>query len=102
MGIKKFRINKYEPAEDERRLAEYAQKGEFIAFQRAGFAYFKNGEPKKTRYCIEVSYFGASRKKRNFYAENGWKRICRGGDVDILPLRKTLSRFIPTGQSTPI
>ena len=83
MGFRIFKINKYEPAADERRLSEYAQKGEFIKFHFGGLAFFKKSEPKDLRYCIEVSYLRAGRKKRKFYAENGWKLACRGMNINI-------------------
>lgn len=83
MGFRIFKINKYEPAADEQRLLEYAQRGEFIKFHLGGLAYFKKSEPKNTRYCIEVSYLRAGRKKRKFYAENGWRFVCRGLDINI-------------------
>lgn len=83
MGFRIFKINKYEPAADEQRLSEFAQKGEFIKFHLGGLAYFKKSEPKNTRYCIEVSYLKAGRKKRKFYAENGWRLACRGLDINI-------------------
>lgn len=83
MGFRIFKINKYEPAADEQRLSEFAQKGEFIKLHFGGLAYFKKSEPKNTRYCIEVSYLKAGRKKRKFYAENGWKLACRGIDINI-------------------
>lgn len=83
MGFRIFKINKYEPAEDERRLSEFAKKGEFIKFHLGGLAFFKKGEPKDMRYCIEASYFRAGRKKKSFYAENGWRLVCRGLDINI-------------------
>lgn len=83
MGFRIFKINKYEPAEDERRLSEYAQKGEFIKFHLGGLAFFKKIEPKDMRYCVEVSYLRAGRKKKRFYAENGWRLVCRGLDINI-------------------
>ena len=67
MGFKVFKINKYEPVEDERRLSEFAQKG----------------KPKNMRYCIEASYLRAGGKKKRFYAENGWRLVCRGLDINI-------------------
>ena len=83
MGFKVFKINKYEPVEDERRLSEFAQKGEFIKFHFGGLAFFKKGEPKNMRYCIEASYLRAGGKKKRFYAENGWRLVCRGLDINI-------------------
>lgn len=83
MGFRIFKINKYEPAEDERRLSEFAKKGEFIKFHLGGLAFFKKGEPKDMRYCIEASYLRAGRKKKRFYAENGWRLVCRGLDINI-------------------
>lgn len=83
MGFRIFKINKYEPAEDERRLSEFAKKGEFIKFHLGGLAFFKKGEPKDMRYCIEASYFRAGRKKKRFYAENGWRLVCRGLDISV-------------------
>lgn len=83
MGFRIFKINKYEPAEDERRLSEFAKKGEFIKFHLGGLAFFKKGEPKDMRYCIEASYLRAGRKKKRFYAENGWRLVCRGFDINI-------------------
>lgn len=83
MGFKVFKINKYEPAEDERRLSKFAQKGEFIKFHFGGLAFFKKGEPKNMRYCIEASYLRAGGKKKRFYAENGWRLVCRGLDINI-------------------
>lgn len=83
MGFRIFRINKYEPAEDERRLSELARNGEFIKLCFCGLAFFKKGEPKNIKYCIEASYFRADRKKRKFYAENGWRLACRGTDINI-------------------
>lgn len=83
MSLRIFKINKYEPAEDERRLSECAEKGEFIKEYLFDLACFKKGEPKKMRYCIEVSAFPIGRKKRKFYAENGWKLVCRGSDMNI-------------------
>lgn len=83
MGFRIFKINKYEPAEDERRLSGFAKKGEFIKFHLGGLAFFKKGEPKDMRYCIEASYFRAGRKKKRFYAENGWRLVCRGLDINV-------------------
>ncbi len=83
MGFRFFKINKYEPAADEQRLSEFAQRGEFIKFHFGGLAFFKKSEPKDLRYCIEVSYLRAGGKKRKFYAENGWKLACRGMDINI-------------------
>lgn len=83
MGFKVFKINKYEPVEDERRLSEFAKKGEFIKFHFGGLAFFKKGEPKNMRYCIEASYLRAGGKKKRFYAENGWRLVCRGLDINI-------------------
>ena len=83
MGFRIFKINKYEPAADEQRLSEFAQKGEFIKFHFGGLAFFKKSEPKNLQYCIEVSYLRAGRKKRKFYAENGWKLACRGMNINI-------------------
>lgn len=93
MGFRIFKINKYEPAEDERRLSEYAQKGEFIKFHLGGLAFFKKGEPKNMRYCVEVSYLRAGRKKKRFYVENGWKLVCRGLDINI---------FFAEGNAVPL
>ncbi len=83
MGFKHFVINKYEPENDERRLTELAAKGEFIKSYSDLLAYFKNGEPKKMRYCIEAGIVRPSRKKLRFYEESGWKLVCRGSDLTV-------------------
>lgn len=83
MGFKHFVINKYEPKNDEKRLAELAAKGEFIKSYSDLLAYFKKGEPKKMRYCIEAGIVRPSRKKLRFYGESGWKLVCRGSDLTV-------------------
>lgn len=83
MGLKHFVINKYEPKEDEKRLEELAAKGEFIRSYTEGLAYFKKGEPRKMRYCIEAGMFRPNRGKRKFYEESGWKLACRGSDLTV-------------------
>ena len=83
MSIRFMRINKYEPAADEKRLAEYAEKGEFITKHGLGLAYFRKGEPKKVRYCIEASMFRPGKKLRRIYEESGWRCTARGGDFNV-------------------
>lgn len=83
MGFKHFVINKYEPENDEKRLAKLAAKGEFIKSYSELLTYFKKGEPKKMRYCIEAGIVRPSRKKLKFYKESGWKFVCRGSDLTV-------------------
>ena len=83
MSIKFMKINKYEPAADEKRLEEFAAKGEFIKSHALGMAFFKKGEPKKVKYCIEAAMFRPSRKVRKAYAEDGWKMTARGEDFSV-------------------
>ena len=75
MSIKFMKINKYEPAADEKRLEEMAAKGEFITGYFEGIATFKKGEPQKLRYCIELDPKMLNRDKLNMYAESGWKFV---------------------------
>lgn len=83
MSIKFMKINKYEPAADEKKLEEMAAKGEFIKSHVLGMAFFKKKEPKKVKYCIEASMFKPSRKVRKTYAEDGWKMTARGEDFTV-------------------
>ena len=75
MSIKFMKINKYEPAADEKRLEEFAAKGEFITGYFEGIATFKKGEPQKLRYCIELDPKMLNRDKLNMYAESGWQFV---------------------------
>lgn len=83
MGIKFMNINKYEPAEDEKRLEEFAAKGEFISSQFAGIAIFRKGESKKVRYCIEADTVMPRKKKREAYKESGWSFAARAAGANI-------------------
>ncbi|MBQ7980837.1 MAG: DUF2812 domain-containing protein [Oscillospiraceae bacterium] len=83
MSIKFMKINKFEPAADEKRLEELAAKGEFIKRHLWFLAFFRKGEPKKVKYCIEASMFRPSRKVRKAYAESGWKLTARGEDFSV-------------------
>ena len=83
MKFKLLKINKYEPAADEKRFEEFAAKGEFIKSYSAGIGCFKKGEPKKVKYCIEASIFRPNKKKRTAYAESGWKLAARGSDFNV-------------------
>ena len=83
MSIKFMKINKYEPAADEKRLEEFAAKGEFIKSHALGMAFFKKSEPKKVKYCIEAAMFRPSRKVRKAYAEDGWEMAARGEDFSV-------------------
>ncbi len=83
MGIKFMRINKYEPAADEKRLEEMAAKGEFLKRHFLFLGFFRKGNPQKVKYCIEPSFFLPNKKKRNVYAECGWKYEARGEDFCV-------------------
>jgi len=83
MSIKFMKINKYEPAADEKRFEEMAAKGEFIKSYTTGMAFFKKAEPQKVKYCIEANVFKASMKTRKAYAESGWIYAARGSDFDV-------------------
>ncbi len=83
MSIKFMKINKYEPAADEKRLEEMAVKGEFIKSYSMGMAFFKKAEPQKVKYCIEANVFKANIKTRKAYAESGWTYAARGSDFDV-------------------
>lgn len=83
MGIRFMNINKYEPAADEKRLEEFAAKGEFITSQYAGIAVFRKGEPKKMRYCIEADTLMPKKKKLAAYKECGWSFAARATDANI-------------------
>lgn len=83
MSIKFMKINKYEPAADEKKLEEMAAKGEFIKSCSMGMAFFKKAEPQKVKYCIEANVFKASMKIRKAYAESGWTYAARGSDFDV-------------------
>ncbi len=75
MSIKFMKINKYEPAADEKRLEEMAARGEFITGYYEGIATFKKGEPQKLRYSIELDPKMLNRDKLDMYAESGWQFI---------------------------
>ncbi|MBQ3162268.1 MAG: DUF2812 domain-containing protein [Oscillospiraceae bacterium] len=83
MGLKYMQINKYEPAADEKRLEEFAAKGEFISSQCAGIAVFRKGGPKKMRYCIEADTHMPRKKKLAAYKECGWSFAARATDANI-------------------
>lgn len=99
MGFRIFRINKYEPAESEKKLEEYAAKGEFIISSGIGIAYFKKGEQKKMRYCIEAAMFRPNKRKRALYEENGWSLVCRGSDMNIFASEYENAAAIHTDRS---
>lgn len=75
MSIKFMKINKYDPAADEKKLEEMAAKGEFITGYFEGIATFKKGEPQKLRYNIELDPHILKKDKREMYAESGWQCV---------------------------
>ncbi len=83
MSTEFMNINMYEPAADEKKLEELAAKGMFIKRHLWFLAFFRKGEPKNIRYCIEPSFSKANKKHRNAYAECGWNYAARGDGFDI-------------------
>lgn len=83
MSIKFMKINKYEPAADEKRLEELAAKGEFIKSHFLFLGFFRKGEPKKVRYSIEPKMNSGEKKHCEAYAECGWKRAANGVSFNV-------------------
>lgn len=101
MSIKFMWINEYEPAADEKKLEEFAAKGEFFKYNLWFLSFFKKGTPKNVRYSIEPAVFKPNKKKRSAYEECGWKYEGSGDsfnmymseDENAVPLHTDRSEF---------
>lgn len=96
-----MRINEYEPAADEKKLEEFAAKGEFLKYNIGFLSFFKKGTPKNVRYSIEPAIIKPNKKKRSAYAECGWKYetwcddfcVYTSEDENAVPLHTDRSEF---------